>query len=232
MTKSTRSRYKEIPRRKLSQYVMLALLPIVVIGGYLWPKIGFVVVALILFFTVLASRRGRLYCGWLCPMGAFHERLLSHVSRNQPIPMFFKTPWFRWGLFIAMMSFMSFRLVAAWGSPDALGNVFRTMWIVSVSLAIITGIYLKPRFWCSVCPMGTMQGVLSKNTHMLSVDDSCIECKKCEKVCPIGTYPGAFKVVGEIGQVPSAKCLRCSNCTVNCPQGALSFQNRIDDNNG
>ena len=232
MKKSIKARFKEIPGRERSQYLMLALLPLVVVGGYFCPRIGFIVVLLILLFMVLASRRGRIYCGWLCPMGAFHERLLSRESLNKPIPLFFKTPWFRWGLFIIMMGFMSFRLFATEGDPIAIGHVFRTMWIISVLLAVMTGIYLKPRFWCSVCPMGTLQGVLSKNTHLLSLDDSCIECRKCEKVCPIGTYPGAYKVAGKIAQIPSGECLRCSNCIVNCPKDALSFKDRISGSNG
>ena len=225
-----RSGIAEICYRNISQYLMVLLLPLVVVGGYYWPKIGFTVVGLIALFMTIASRRGRFYCGWLCPMGAFHERVLSLVSRQQPIPAFFKTPWFRWGLFAVMMTFMASRLLAAWGSADAIGSVFRTMWIVSVSLAIGLGLYFKPRTWCSICPMGTLQGVSSSNTYLLSVDESCIECKKCEKVCPISTYPGAFRVAGGVGQVPSGECLRCSNCIVNCPQNSLSFRDRISLN--
>ncbi len=221
----------EIYCRNISQYLMVLLLPLVVVGGYYWPKTGFLVVGLIALFMTLASRWGRFYCGWLCPMGAFHERVLGLVSRQHKIPAFFKTSWFRWGLFVLMMTFMSFRLLASLGSVDAIGNVFRTMWIVSVSLAIALGLYFKPRTWCSVCPMGMLQGVSSRDTYLLSVDDSCVECGKCEKVCPISTYPGAFRVVGGIGQVPSGECLRCSNCIVNCPKGALSFRDRINYNN-
>lgn len=41
------------------------------------PRLGFIVLGLITLFIVLTSQRGRFHCGWLCPMGAFNERILS-----------------------------------------------------------------------------------------------------------------------------------------------------------
>ena len=175
---------------------MAILLPVVVIGGYFCPRLGFIVVGLITIFMIIASKRGRFYCGWLCPMGAFHERFLSLVSFQNPIPTFFKSSWFRWLLFTG---------------------------IVSTTIAIGLGLYFKPRTWCTVCPMGSFQGVSSKNTYLLTVEDNCIQCKKCQRVCPISTYPGAYKQEEGPSVVPSIECLRCSNCVMNCPKKALHF---------
>lgn len=220
----SKSQIQEICCRKPSQLLMSLLLPLVIIGGYFYPEIGFTVLALITLFIVLASLRGRFYCGWLCPMGAFHERFLSLISLKQPILPVFKSDWFRWLLFVLMMGLMMSRLYMAWGDPEAIGSVFRMMWILSTSIAIGLGIYFKPRVWCTICPMGSLQGVSSKNTYLLTVEDSCVQCKKCQKVCPVSTYPGSFKVDGRQGKIPSIECLRCSNCVMNCPKKALSFQ--------
>ncbi|MEN8142554.1 MAG: 4Fe-4S binding protein [Thermodesulfobacteriota bacterium] len=223
-TSRKKSKFEEICCRKPSQFLMSLLLPLVVVGGYFCPRIGFVVLGLITIFMILASQRGRFYCGWLCPMGAFHERFLSLVSLHRPILPVFKSSWFRWLLFVLMMGLMSFRLFTAWGSPQAIGGVFRMMWILSTGIAIGLGLYFKPRVWCTVCPMGSMQGISSKNTYLLTVEDSCVQCKKCQKVCPISTYPGDFRQEEGFGRVPSIECLRCSNCVMNCPKKALSFQ--------
>lgn len=223
-----RNNVKEICCRKASQIAMSLLLPLVVVGGYYHPILGFTVLALITVFMVLSSRRGRFYCGWLCPMGAFHERFLAKMSLHKPIPALFKSCWLRWVLFSVMMSFMASQLFLAWGDYHAVGDVFRTMWIISTGMAIVLGVYFKPRIWCSICPMGSMQGASSKNTYLLTVEDSCAQCKKCQKVCPVSTYPGSFKKDGVSGQVPSIECLRCSNCVENCPKKVLSFQDRLD----
>ena len=219
------SKVEEICCRKKSQLIMAVLLPVVIVGGYFYPMLGFIVLGLITIFMILASKRGRFYCGWLCPMGAFHERLLSKVSFKNKIPLFIKSNWFRWVLFSLMMGLMFSRLLMAWGDAKAVGAVFRLMWIVSTGLAIGLGIYYKPRTWCAVCPMGSFQGVSSKNTYLLLVEDNCIECKKCSRVCPISTYPGHYKKEKGVGLVPSIDCLRCSNCIVNCPKESLYFSN-------
>ena len=216
-------RLKEILHRKQSQLIMAILLPLVVIGGYFWPLLGFIVIGLIAIFTLLAGKRGRLYCGWICPMGAFHERFLSLVSRQKPIPLVFKSSWFRWLVFMVMMTFMLSRLYVAWGDPEAVGSVFRTMWIISTGIAIGIGLYFRSRTWCTICPMGSFQGVISQNTYLLTVNNDCVQCKKCQQVCPISTYPGAYKQKNGLGEIPSIECLRCSNCIMNCPKKALHF---------
>lgn len=221
--KRKKGKIEEVCCRKSSQLLMALLLPIVVVGGYFCPRLGFIVLGLITLFMVLASQRGRFYCGWLCPMGAFHERILSLVSLKRPIPSLFKSSWFRWLLFVAMMSLMTIRLINAGGDVQATGSVFRFMWIVSTSIAIGLGFYFKPRIWCAICPMGSMQGISSLNTYLLTVDDNCVQCKKCQKVCPISTYPGDYKPENGSAQIPSIECLRCSNCVINCPKKALCF---------
>ncbi len=221
--KEKKTKFEEICCRKNSQLLMALLLPVVIIGGYFCPRLGFIVVGLITIFMILASKRGRFYCGWLCPMGSFHERFLSKVSFNKPILPVFKSSWFRWLLFTLMMSLMVFRLYMTWGDPEAVAGVFRMMWILSMSIAIGLGFYFKPRIWCTVCPMGSFQGVSSIGVYMLTVEDTCVQCKKCQKVCPISTYPGGYRQDEGPGYVPSIECLRCSNCVINCPKKALHF---------
>lgn len=224
-----KSKVEEICCRKQSQLIMSLLLPVVVVGGYFYPLIGFIVLGLITLFMVIASQRGRFYCGWLCPMGAFHERFLALISFKKEILPVFKSNWFRWLLFCMMMGMMFSRLYMEWGDPEAVASVFRFMWIVSTGLAVGLGIFFKPRTWCAVCPMGSFQGISSIKTYILTVDDNCIECKKCHRICPVSTYPGQYKQEDGPGLVPSIDCLRCSNCIVNCPKESLYFSNNLPD---
>ncbi len=229
LKKKKKGKVEEVCCRKISQLGMSLLLPVVVVGGYFVPLLGFIVLALITLFMVLSSQRGRFYCGWLCPMGAFHERVLSLVSLQRPIPPLFKSGWFRWLLFALMMGLMTLRLVNAGGGSIETASVFRFMWILSTSIAIGLGFYFKPRIWCTICPMGSMQGISSRNTYLLTVEEECVQCKKCLKVCPISTYPGGFKKDDGPAQIPSIECLRCSNCVANCPKKVLSFQGRLPE---
>lgn len=215
---------KEKEYRMNIQLFMTLFLPFVIIGGYFYPLIGFTIVAMIMLFMTLANKRGRMYCGWLCPMGAFHERFLSEISLHKTISPMFRTTWFRWFVFITMMGFMTCRLTLAWGDAEAIGSVFQMMWTVSMTLAIALGVYFKARTWCVICPMGSLQGIFSKNTFRLHVAGDCVECGKCKQVCPISTYPGEFRNDTGDGEVPSIECLRCYNCVENCPKGSLLFK--------
>ena len=206
--------------RKLSQLLMIVFLPMVIVGGYFYPYLGFTVVALICFFLILAPFRGRFYCGWFCPMGSFYERFLSLFSLKKEIPQLLRKSWFRWLVFIVMMSLLTSRFVMAGSNPEKIADAFRFMWIVSISIAILIGVIFKPRVWCRICPMASMQGVMSKNTYLLHINDDCTECKICQKICPISSAPFASK---DKGYLNSVECVRCFNCIENCPKEALKF---------
>jgi ferredoxin-type protein NapH len=214
---------REHPKRRMWQYYLAALVPLVVIGGWFFPYLGYLALAMMLTMMVLMFFRGRWYCGWLCAMGAFHERVLTHVSLHREIPDLFKASWFRWLFFILLMGLMTIRLIMSGGDPARVGAVFVMMWTVATALAIAFGLYFKPRTWCNFCPMGSMQGVLTPRTYLLQVRPECKSCGLCRRVCPIQTYPGVYR---EQGVVPSLECMRCENCVINCPQKALNLPSK------
>jgi len=221
MTQGTRREIREMDNRKQIQWIMALFVPLVVIGGAFWPMLGWIIVGMIAVFLVLTWFRGRYFCGWFCALGSVFERVVARVSRNREMLPLFRARWFRWLLFGLMMGLLGSRLVMSEGDPEKIGAAFRMMWIVSLGFATFFGIVYKPRTWCAVCPMGTMQGILSPRTHLLTVDASCRDCRKCAKVCPIGTEPARYR---DTGSVPSLDCMRCGNCVVNCPRKALSFR--------
>ncbi len=213
-------RVREKASRRTLQYFLAALVPLVIVGGYFFPYLGYLALAMMLTMMVLMFFWGRWYCGWLCAMGAFHERITARISLNREMPPLFKQTWFRWLFFVLLMGLMTTRLAMSGGSPSRIGAVFVMMWTVATALAIAFGIYFKPRAWCNFCPMGSMQGVLAPKTYLLKVGPECKACGLCEKVCPIQTYPGAYR---KQGTVPSLECMRCENCVLNCPKKALSL---------
>jgi ferredoxin-type protein NapH len=211
---------REQNHRKTIQLLLAPLVPLVIIGGLYYPYLGYLALAMMVLMLVLAIFRGRYYCGWLCAMGAFHERILARISLKREMPPLFKKSWFRWLFFAGLMGLMVTRLLMSGGDPERIGAVFVMMWTVATTIAIAFGLYYKPRSWCNFCPMATMQGLYSRNTYLLKVADSCKQCGLCRKVCPIQTYPGEYKAQG---YVPSKECMRCENCVVSCPKKALSL---------
>lgn len=204
---------------------MTPLVPLVVIGGIKYPYLGYLAVAMLLLMFSISLFRGRLYCGWICAMGAFHERILARFSLRKNMLPVFKAGWFRWLLFSLMMGILIMRLLLAEGDPAKIGTAFVMMWTISTGLAIGVGLIWTPRSWCVICPMATFQGIISPRTYLLAVSDTCKDCGICSKSCPIETAPSAFKTQGF---VTSGECMRCGNCVESCPAKALLFQKSAD----
>ncbi len=214
---------KEIKTRKTIQSIMWWLLPFICIAGIYYHYLGYIVLSMMITFFILSAFKGRYWCGWLCPRGSFLERIVSKISMKNNIPEIFKNLTFRWIVFGCLMGFMIFRLIKTNGSLDKIGFVFVTMCILTSLIAIPIGIIFKPRTWCVFCPMGLLQGLIGKNKYLIKISNECKECGICKRACPVETSASTFK---EIGKVRSIDCIKCLNCTMNCPKNAVCIENK------
>lgn len=141
---------------------MFWLLPLIVIGGLFYPLMGYLVVAMMAVFLIIAFFKGRYWCWNLCPRGAFLDMAISKISRNKPVPASFTRMRFRWLVFFLFMAFLVFRIKRTGGNLIAIGAVFVSMCILTTVIAIILGVATRHRSWCAICPMGTLQDRIGK----------------------------------------------------------------------
>lgn len=142
---------------KISQLIMVWLLPLIVIGGIFYPILGYLVVAMMAFFLTLAFFKGRYWCWHLCPRGAFLDIVVSKMSPDKPFPKIFTNITFRWFIFFVFMGFVVYRLIGTGGSLILIGSVFVGTCILTTVISLIMGVLTKHRSWCAICPMGTLQ---------------------------------------------------------------------------
>ncbi len=200
---------------KITPYLGMIVL-IVSIGGIFYPKLGYILLLVFATLLIIAPFRGRWFCGNLCPRGSFVDFWLAPLSRRLSIPPFLRSMWIRIPIFIALMGFMIYRLLGTQGVVDRIGMVFVTLCIITTSIAILFGVIIAPRTWCTFCPMGTLQRIMGGSKYRLKLDgDLCIDCKRCQKVCPMQLQ------VSEIQDLPD--CIKCGRCIDACPKDALSF---------
>ena len=148
---------------KISQWIMIWLLPVILIGGLFFPLLGYLVVGMMVFFLVLSFFKPRFWCWNLCPRGSFLDIALSRVSANRPLPKIFLQARFRWLVFTLMMTFLIWRLTSAGGSFVAVGKIFVVMCVVTTVIAMLLGTITKHRAWCMICPMGLLQEKIGKS---------------------------------------------------------------------
>ncbi|MCK9405538.1 MAG: 4Fe-4S binding protein [Methanothrix sp.] len=206
---------KQSKIRVITPYLGMIVL-IVSIGGIFYPKLGYILLLVFATLLIIAPFRGRWFCGNLCPRGSFVDFWLAPLSRKLKIPPFLRSMWIRIPIFIALMGFMIYRLLGTQGVVDRIGMVFVTLCIITTSIAILFGVIIAPRTWCTFCPMGTLQRIMGGSKYQLKLDgDLCIDCKRCQKVCPMQLQ------VFEIQDLPD--CIKCGRCIDACPKDALSF---------
>ena len=88
-------------------------------------------------------------------------------------------------------------------------------------LGIVVWAWLADRDFCNnICPIGTALSLLEPRSMMhIEIDpDKCVNCLKCEEICP----SQCVKVVSLY--VDDSRCVRCFDCTAICPNDAIRFQ--------
>jgi ferredoxin len=85
-----------------------------------------------------------------------------------------------------------------------------------LAVFIIAAILVSRIFCRAMCPLGAIYALTSKySLHEISFNgESCINCGKCDKVCPVG-----LDVRKEIG---GPECISCGDCKKACPKGCFS----------
>ncbi|HAR64198.1 MAG TPA: hypothetical protein DCS13_12095 [Candidatus Margulisbacteria bacterium] len=197
-------------------------LAVVTIGlGWKLPVLGYIVPVVMLTAVVLSLYNGRYHCGNICPRGMFLSVFFIKKSKNALIPVFLKKMSFRLMVMGVLMGFLVFRIAQNPTSIDYVGRVFWLMCAVTTGVGIILGFIYKPRTWCSFCPVGTMQKIIGRHSTNIQIDKNlCLNCKVCEKKCPINI--DILSTVKET-EVTGSDCLKCSLCISQCPKKALSW---------
>ena len=215
---------RQIKRRRIIQWCLIPVVLLTIGLGWKYPLLGFSVPIVMLMSLIGGVFRGRYVCGNLCPRGSFFDRLLSLASRGAPIPNALRNRIFRWVIFVGMMGFMIYRVSMNPTDVYHWGRVFWIMCVITTGIGVVLGITIHQRSWCAFCPMGTMQNALGGKKGYLQIDkDLCVECRKCEKACPINL---AIVVHKNSGVMTDQDCLKCSECIAVCPKNALSWPQR------
>jgi ferredoxin len=94
-----------------------------------------------------------------------------------------------------------------------------------IFLLVIFFAFNKGRLFCNtVCPVGTLLGLISKfSLFKIQIDEEkCNSCNLCTKVCKSGCIDKKEK------EVDFSRCVACYNCFNVCPTGGISYKNSLN----
>ena len=173
---------------------------------------------------------GRVICGFLCPMGLVQDLmdLLRHRTRTEGVimngRMYEALVPIRWTMLFLMLgltliggNFCNF-CPAVTLSPVLAGlqvSLFASGFMMVIAL---TGSFFKRRFFCTICPLGYLLGLLHKISPFRITKDctACTECGACYDACPMGIK--AIYKEREKSDVTDITCIMCGECVRKCPE--------------
>lgn len=202
----------------------------------------------IIVWLVITLLIGRLYCATVCPVGTLQDifskgrkfiKPLNKPFRYRPAS---KMRYYILGAYIFCV-IAGVAAVPFWIEPWSImrnicGDIHPSAetveWVrlgvgvttgiiagaVSAVLLIIVALFTGRGFCTDICPVGTALGCFSNYTlYHIEIDpDKCINCMKCEDICP----SQCIKVVSR--HVDNSRCVRCFDCGYVCPNDAIRLQ--------
>ena len=167
---------------------------------------------------LLSFLLGRFFCGYLCPVGAVQE-----IASHAPVPkinlryphalMFVRAAFFNVFLIAALL--FSASLLAWSGIKDFFSLSLTTGSLVFAAIVILSFFFYRP-FCRLVCPYGFLLALVAmKSRCKIERTEACIECKKCEMICPADESKR---------DDTKAECYLCGRCMEVCQKEALVYR--------
>ena len=231
--------------RKLLLIISMLLFPITI--WYMSPYLiiqgameGIVSGSFIVFLCMLLGSVffGRIFCGWLCPMGGMQECLFSVNDRvpKQGFRNYIKYAiWVVWiGAVILCFIFrkkeISIDFFYMTDHGISIAEIYNyVIYYGVIFLVLIPAVLFGKRIFCHYfCWMAPFMVIGTKirhflhlpGLHIISEKEKCISCKKCNQNCPMGL--NVVELVKDDHDF-GAECIQCGSCVDHCPRKALSY---------
>ena len=171
---------------------------------FIYPLILLIIIILTILF-------GKIWCGWICHLGALQEFLYKDhrftLLRSQKAQKI-----------LHIVQSISFVALAIWilttqlnivCKYDPFVNIFTLRasgWLayLLIGILILSSLLIYRPFCRAICPVGLILNWTSRLPFANKIVlDGCTECKKCHKYCKMGSIKG--------GKVDMA-CIACGDC--------------------
>lgn len=174
---------------------------------------------------------GRVFCGWVCHMGAVQEFLFLgsrfHILQSERAQVLMRR--IRLVALVALVAQVAitqsnlykkidpFAVLYNFNSATLLG------WVLLAALVVSSVLIHRP-FCKTLCPVGLILGWVSKipGASVLGPGGDCLGCSTCSNACRINAITRDAKV----SILENQECIRCGECLGQCRNGSLTFLHR------
>lgn len=179
---------------------------------------------------------GRFLCGFLCPFGLIQD-VMDRIRRRLGIELVILNERMmkgvnivKWVVLILYVGLVFTGLEYCEICPGkalspAMGGFKTTLYAGGYILVVVlVGSFFIRRFFCLVCPLGYIVGLLHNVSFFRLKKDctACTECGGCYKACPMKIK--SIYTEREKTDITTADCIMCGECIHKCPENqALSL---------
>ena len=209
--------------RQTVQIVFLLVFTFLLVKAIFGRVLGSWVPLLIVSLTtaILTVILGRVWCGWVCPMGTvLYWTRFKGAARRGPL-----LSSRRWAVKYVLLFLILVAAILGLVRParDWVGNnPFTSGILIILVLAAGVGLNLvADLFWCRyLCPMGAAVALLSRSAPMRRVvRPHCNDCSVCVTACPMDAIDPRRGFVNDPGG-----CTVCVDCLPACTSSSNGFQ--------
>lgn len=174
----------------------------------------------------------RAWCGWACWTAMILDLLPYKKPKEGRLQKFGAIRYLHFFISLGIVLFTFFILsINTFKEQRAvelywliIGN------IIYYAIGIILAFVLKDnRAFCKyVCPIPTLQKITARFSLLkIKIDNKkCIDCKLCEKNCPMNIKLLSYKNEGK--RILSSECILCNTCADICPKDAVKMSVGLD----
>jgi len=177
---------------------------------------------------------GKVWCGWICHLGAIQEFLFLpskfRILQDKLSQKILK--YLRYFLIAILVLQLIFQKELYWCSIDPFWSIFNldidftnyTISAILVVLILLTSLFSFRPFCRAACPIGISLGWISAipGASIIGVKGECSSCKMCNKTCEIN----AITQFGKHSILDNKECITCGDCIDDCQKGGLDFKRK------
>ena len=188
--------------------------------GSLGAPLSIALIGLVAFiiFTILF---GRIFCGYLCPIGAIQELLylLPTPKKNitsKKYSIIFRIIFFIFIVFSARL--FSINILSYLGVSSFFHLKLTSIFLIVFVVLLLISLFVYRPFCRFFCPYGVFLSLAARiSIFKLQRNSRCTDCGKCEEICPT-SESGMHDLKQE--------CYMCNRCREVCPFNAIEYKRR------